>query len=206
VAASVICISRALGARGDEVGALVAERLGYRYVDEEIVAQAAARGGVSPADVADEERRRSALSRLLHEIGRSVATDSYGISSMARSDAGSSEEIRGLIQAAIEETAARGNVVIVAHAASFTLPRSANVLRVLVTAPTDDRARQLSESHGLDPETATKALRESDSARADYLRRFYGVDKEQPTHYDIVVNTGSLSPERATELVLTAAG
>lgn len=206
MAASVICISRALGARGDEVGALVAERLGFRYVDEEIVAQAAARGGVSPADVADEERRKSALSRLISEIGRSVATDSYGISSMARSDAASSEDIRGLIQAAIEETAARGNVVIVAHAASFALPRSSNVLRVLVTAPPDDRTRRLSEAHGVDPEAAKKELKESDSARADYLRRFYGIDTEQPTHYDIVVNTGSLSPERATELVITAAG
>jgi cytidylate kinase len=206
VACSVICISRAHGARGDEVGARVAERLGFRYVDEEIVADAAATGGISPADVADEERRKSALSRLFQEIGRSVATDSYGISGMSRAESATSDEIKGLIQAAIEETAARGKAVIVAHAASFALPHSSDALRVLVTASSEDRAQQLSDSLGFDAETAQKAIKDSDSARADYLRRFYRVESEQPTHYDLVVNTGSLGVEQAAELVVFAAG
>ncbi len=183
----------------------MAERLGFRYVDEEIVAQAAAKGGISPADVADEERRKSALSRLLQEIGRNVATDSYGITGMARAESATSEEIRGLILAAIEETAAHGNVVIVAHAASFALPRTSNALRVFVTASSEDRTQHLSDSLGLDAETAQKAIKESDSARADYLRRFYSVESEQPTHYDLVVNTGSLGVEQAAELVVFAA-
>lgn len=183
----------------------MAERLGFRYVDEEIVAQAAAKGGISPADVADEERRKSALSRLLQEIGRSVATDSYGITGMARAESASSDEIRGLILAAIEETAAQGKVVIVAHAASFALPGSSNALRVFVTASNEDRAQHLSDSLGFDTETAHKAIKESDSARADYLRRFYSVESEQPTHYDLVVNTGSLGVEQAAEVVVFAA-
>jgi cytidylate kinase len=207
MSSTVVCISRAHGARGEEVGRLVAERLGFQYVDEEIVAEAAAKGGVSPADVADEERRKSALSRLVREIGRSVATDSFGISGMAKKTEGAAPaEIRGLIQAAIEETAARGDVVIVAHAASFALSPSAHVLRVLVTASPESRAERLTESLGFDPETAQRAIEDSDVARADYLRRFYRVDEEQPTHYDLVVNTGSLSPERAADLVVLAAG
>jgi len=206
VPSNVICISRAHGARGDEVGRLVAERLGFQYVDEEIVAEAA-EGGISPADVADEERRKPALGRLLQEITRSAATDSYGISGMARKSEGATPaEIRGLIQAAIEETAARGDVVIVAHAASFALSRSRDVLRVLVTASPESRAQRLTETLGFDPETAQKAIKESDAARADYLRRFYRVDEESPTHYDLVVNTGSLAPERVADLVIHAAG
>ena len=207
MASRVICISRAHGARGDEVGKLVAERLGFQYVDEEIVAQAAARGGVSPADVADEERRKSALSRLFRELGKGAAVNSYGIPrSATQPESSTPDEIRGLIQAAIEQTAGRGDVVIVAHAASFALPRSPDVLRVLVTAPPAARAQQLSVSHGFDTETSQKAIKESDSARADYLRRFYNVDTEQATHYDLVLNTSSLGPERAADLVVSAAG
>jgi cytidylate kinase len=206
VRSRVICISRAHGAGGDEVGKVVAERLGFQYVDEEIVAQAAAMGGVSPADVADEERRKSLMSRLLRELGRGVAVNSYGIPRGAGEPEGStSDEIKGLIQAAIEETAGRGDVVIVAHAASFALPRSPNVLRVLVTASPDARAQKLSESFGFDAETSQKAINESDAARADYLRRFYRVDTEQPIHYDLVVNTGSMSRDRAADLVVRAA-
>src|SRR4029077_10668548 len=65
VSCSVICVSHATGSGGDEVGRLVAERLGFLHLDEEIVAGAAARGGVSPADVADEERRKSLATRIL---------------------------------------------------------------------------------------------------------------------------------------------
>jgi hypothetical protein len=42
----VVCISHATGSGGGEVGRLVAERLGFLYVDDEIVAQAAAKGGI----------------------------------------------------------------------------------------------------------------------------------------------------------------
>ena len=38
---SVICISRAAGAGGEEVAQIVAKELGFRYVDEEIVRRAA---------------------------------------------------------------------------------------------------------------------------------------------------------------------
>jgi Cytidylate kinase-like family len=44
VACGVVCVSHTTGAGGEEVGKLVADQLGYLYVDEEIVARAAAQG------------------------------------------------------------------------------------------------------------------------------------------------------------------
>jgi cytidylate kinase len=46
---------------------------------------------------------------------------------------------------------------------------------------------------------------ESDQARADYFRAFYGVGRELPTHYDLVVNTDVLGPDQAAEIVVYAA-
>ena len=40
---------------------------------------------------------------------------------------------------------------------------------------------------------------------ADYLKRFYGISTELPTHYDIVLNTDHVAPEEAAALILTAA-
>ena len=203
-----VCISRALGAGGTEVGQRAADRLGFLYLDEEIIARAAAKGGITPGEVADEERRRSALSRLLREIGRGAAAESYGLagaSGLAVEEA-SPDLIRGLISEAIEETAGRGDVVIVAHAASFALSGRPGVLRVLVTASPKTRAQRLAESNGIEPKTAAKSIKESDAARADYLRRFYNVSAELPTHYDLVINTDVLGIEQAAELIAHAAG
>jgi cytidylate kinase len=45
-------------------------------------------------------------------------------------------------------------------------------------------------------------LRQSDAARATYLKRVYGVDKESPTDYDVVINTERLTPDAAVGLIL----
>jgi len=63
----------------------------------------------------------------------------------------------------------------------------------------------VAEEEGIDEGDAAKALRDSDAGRADYLKRFYDIREESPTHYDLVLNTDALSIEQAAELVSRAA-
>jgi cytidylate kinase len=209
VPCSVICVSHATGSGGDEVGRLVAERLGFLHVDEEIVARAAARGGVSPADVADEERRKSLAKRILGSIaegGSSAMAVGAGALPIVVGDERSSSEIQALIREAIEQTAARGDVVISAHAASRALKPDGNMLRVFVTASPRTRAQRVSEQGDVDMVAAERIVKTSDAGRRDYLKRFYEVAEELPTHYDLVVNTDGISVEEAAELVAHVAG
>jgi cytidylate kinase len=207
VPCSVICISHATGSGGDEVGRLVAERLSFLHVDEQIVASAAARGGISPADVADEERRKSLAARILASISEGGAGTIAlgGAIPYPLEDERPSSDIRALIREAIEQTAARGDVVITAHAASQALHAGPRVLRVLVTASPETRARRVSEGAGIDARKAKRVVGDADAARREYLKRFYDVDDEQPTHYDLVVNTDALSVEEAAELIVHGA-
>ncbi|HEV8105093.1 MAG TPA: cytidylate kinase-like family protein [Gaiellaceae bacterium] len=204
---SVICVSHATGSGGYEVGRLVAERLGFLQLDEEIVARAAARGGLSPADVADEERRKSVAVRILGSIseGSSSAATLGGAVPFLLGDEPSKSDIRVLIREAIEQAAARGDVVITAHAASHALDPGARILRVLVTASPRTRAKRVSEQSGVDIASAERTVKTADAARRDYLKRFYDVAAELPTHYDLVVNTDGVSVEEAAALVAQVA-
>jgi cytidylate kinase len=47
-------------------------------------------------------------------------------------------------------------------------------------------------------------VKQSDAARRDYLSRFFGIDEELPTHYDLVVNTDRVSVQEAARLVTEA--
>jgi len=203
----VVCISHASGAGGEEVGRLVAERLGFLYVNEEIVATAAAKGGVDAADVADEERRKSLAARMLTAIaqGGGEAWAMGGSVPARSSDELGGDEIRALIRETIEQTAARGNAVIVAHAASYAVPRGPAALRVLVTASPDTRAARVADEGGFDQAGAVRAVKDSDAGRSDYLKRFYDVGEESPTHYDLVLNTDAFSSAQAAELISRAA-
>ena len=69
----VVAISRAIGSEGERIGALVSERLGFRYVDEEIITTAAEKQGVDPSMIADAERRKSVIQRVLEGLGQSGA-------------------------------------------------------------------------------------------------------------------------------------
>jgi cytidylate kinase len=207
VARTVVCISHAAGAGGEEVGRLVADRLGYLYVNEEIVARAAAKGGVDAADVADEERRKSLATRALNAIaqGGGEAWALGAVGPLGSRDELDSDDIRSLIRETIEQTAARGNAVIVAHAASYAIGRGDTILRVFVTASPETRTTRVAEAEGLDQAGAARAIKESDAGRADYLKRFYDVREESPTHYDLVLNTDAVPVPQAAELISRAA-
>jgi cytidylate kinase len=112
--------------------------------------------------------------------------------------------VRALIRETIEQTAARGKVVIVAHGASHVVSRAADALRVLVTASPTTRATRVGALKGLDWPRAAREVKDADAARRDYLSRFYDIDEELPTYYDLVINTDRLSVEEAARLVVEA--
>jgi cytidylate kinase len=114
------------------------------------------------------------------------------------------EDLRILIRAAIREVAEAGRAVIVAHAASITLAGVTGVLRVLITASRETRARRLAAAQGTGVAEAVAAVAASDRERRDYLQRFYNVAHEQATHYDVVINTDVLTREQAVEIALAA--
>ncbi|MRD48645.1 AAA family ATPase [Caenimonas koreensis] len=207
MAARVICLSRALSAGADEVAALVGQELGFRCVDEEIIARAAERQNLDPEEVANAERRKSFLARLFEDVALGAGMAGYGSGYVT--DPGvmppRSERLRSLIREAIVETAEQGNVVIVAHAASYALGGRDDVLRVLVTGSPHIRAKRLADAGTHTHDAAAEEIRQSDAARADYLKRFYEVDRESPEHYDISISTDALTPAQAAAAIVSFA-
>ena len=209
MARRVVCISRFVGAGGELVGRSVADTLGYRLVDEEILQQAAESSGVSVGELADAEHRTKVIDGLLRNLA--IAGGAAGLTAAganAAIDIGSvtdPKSLRALIQKSIHETAGHGDVVIVSHGASHALADNVDVLRVLVTASPETRTARVAQEASLDDKKASKLVADSDAQRAQYLRRFYGVNDERPTHYDLALNSDSLSIELMSDLIVRAA-
>lgn len=198
----VVCMSAIEGAGGEEIAPLVAERLGFRLINGEIIGRAASEAEVDPRMIADVERRAPLVSRVLERLGpaASAASAMGGYVADPGLDAPDRDALRALIRSTIAEVAAQGRVVIFAHAASFALSDRSDALRVSLTASPETRAARITGEGD-----AAKRLARSDGDRADYLKRFYGVSTEQPHHYDIVLNTDRLNAADAAALIVAVA-
>ena len=78
----------------------------------------------------------------------------------------SDADLRRLITAAVGSFARQGSVVIVPHAASFALVGD-DVLRVLITASPETRAKRIAADSGLDDRAAARRLKDDDVGRPD---------------------------------------
>ena len=200
----------------------VAAALGFPVISEEILSRAAAEAGVSLETVADIERRKTFMSKITARLvpNSAAASDpTFRQSLDAQVTAGligialplesgprlSKDELRGKIRSAIDEYMAHGDVVILAHAASHSLAGREGVLRVFVTGSREVRSGRLAASRMLSQKDADKMVDTGDANRADYLKRFYGIEAESPSQYDVVVDTDGLTVEEASQIIVSAA-
>jgi hypothetical protein len=111
MSARVVCISRTLGSGAEEIGSKVAEQLGFRTVDDEIVDRAARMVQVDPGVVAKAENRQPLVDRILEWLSRPSGTSVRGGLSAEQAPALVTEDYRAIIRGVVYETAKKGDVV-----------------------------------------------------------------------------------------------
>jgi cytidylate kinase-like protein len=202
--AEVVTIAMTTGAHAEQIGRLVAEQLKFRHVNDEIIDRAAEQAGVSRQAVAEVEQSPTLMTRIMNGLAAGMSAEWAG-STLNPEEIDPSASYRRLIQAVIREIAGQRKAVIVAHGASILLADTPGVLRVLVTASPATRAARLAAATGRDERAATREVQRADNERLAFFKRFYGLDEELETYYDVVINTDALSPDAAARLIAYAA-
>jgi CMP/dCMP kinase len=195
-----VAMSQVDGSGAESIGRDVAQQLGFGYLNEAIVAQVAKDQGIDPATLTEAERRKSFSARVLEMAARGAYHAPRADSSLYQFD--ETDMRLWLIRDAVRDAADRGSVVLVAHAACYACADRSDVLRVWVTAPPSTRASRVASALGLSDKEAAKAVRQSDAARASYLKRVYDIEEESNTDYDVVINTERLTTDAAAGLIL----
>ena len=188
---AIVTVSFEMGAGGPEIGSTLAGRLGYRYVDHELISEAAHRYGLV-------EDRLSHLSDAKPSL-------------FERFDVETRRYIT-VIQTVLFEFAADDNVVLMGRGGQWLLRGIPHVLRARVTAPFELRVRRLAEKLSAqtgDQVTArgvTQMIRQDDVQRIGRMRYLYEVDLRDPALYDVVLNTGALATEAAVQVLAGLVG
>lgn len=177
---AIITISREMGSGGIPIAHQVAEELGYTLIDGESIKEVAGSYGLSLEALEQADEKPPAFVPGRDE---QIAVDLHQI------------------ELIILERALKGNVIIYGRGGQDLLQEVANVLRVRIIAPFEERIERWAEREWLDPDLARVLVRKSDQQRAGFIKYYFDRDWEDPLHYDLVINTSRLSEETAVKLI-----
>lgn len=183
---AIIVISHQMGAGGPEIGMTLAQRLGYRYVNQELLLDAARRYGLA------EER----LSHL----------DESKPTLFERFDTETRQHIT-VLQTTLLEFAELDNAVLMRGGGQWLLRGVPHALRVRIIAPFEHRVKQWSkrtaEMTGETPSqrAATDFVRRDDAEKSGRMKYLYEVDVADPTLYELVVNTEKVRHDAVVDVI-----
>ncbi|MGI6207046.1 MAG: AAA family ATPase [Anaerolineae bacterium] len=225
-----VTVSREYGSGGDQIARRIAEALGVPVLDRELIeaacqvvepevaaaCQARVGGQVPPAEVKIlPEEAPSFAERLVRTITGGTRqwprvptvavpvgeTDSV-LRSLVPTDEAYVDVMRGVFERILAQ---QGNAVFVGRGGQVLLADRVNVLHVHISAPYAARVRRVMKEENLSEAEAIERVVSKDDERRDYLSRYHGVSWTEPSLYHLTLNTGRLTEDQATELILRTA-
>jgi cytidylate kinase len=185
-----VAVSREAGARGGTIAAAAGRLLGWQVYTQEMLdflARDEATRQDLLADVPASARlwAEGELSRLTRGRELAPASDTVAVARL------------------ILILAARGDAVLVGRGAGFLLP-AASTVNVRVVAPLAQRVAYVSQWMRLTEPEAAAEVRARDRKRAELLTALTDGDPNDPTAYDLLLNSARLGVEACAELIAQA--
>ncbi len=173
----LITVSRQHGSSGAEIAALLAERFQYPLLHRDIIDRICQSTG---------HARR--LLEILDERTQPQLTN-WVESMLAGRFVDSSDYLRGLHDV-LHTMSHLGGVVVVGRGANFAVGLD-HGFHVRVVAPREQRMHAIAERKGIGLKEAAREIDARDRERAEFIRKLYDRDVNDPLGYDVVVNEAS---------------
>ena len=183
---AIITISHQMGAGGPEIGMALGQKLGFHYVDQELLSDAVRRYGLAEEKLSHLDETKPTLFERFDTETRQYIT---------------------VLQTTLLEFAEADNVVLMGRGGQWLLRGIPHVLRVRIIAPFEQRVRRwIKRTTELTGETPNQRavvdlIRRDDGEKAGRMRYLYEVDLADPTLYELVVNTEKLKCEAVVEMI-----
>ena len=204
-ASKTVAISRQRGSGGSYIGRTIAERLGLRYIDRAMLREAA-----EYMRAHDPEERVEPSGSWWARFGQTLALGVPEVGYVPpASDAMYEGELfeieKKIIHEVVEGQIATEPTVIVGRAAAQTLRGRACVVSVFLHAPEPWRVERAQQAYNLaDLSAAQRMVRESDRARARFIKAVAGVDWTEAEAYDVALDTSALGFEAVIDILVRA--
>jgi cytidylate kinase len=183
----MVTVSIEPGSGGSEVARGIADRFGFEFINREIIKEIAESVHTNPKVIEGIEKER--LTGLSDFIA-SLLREKYLWPGMYF------EHLNKIIAAMGD----RGRAVIVGRGANFILPPEKR-LSLRVIAPLAMRIRYVANAFDVSEAEARTRIIQREERRSVFIKKSFQADIADPHHYDLVINTGNISIEKAVNSV-----
>lgn len=182
-----VCISREAGSEGEAVARQLAVELGWQHLDRELI-----------HSIAEREHIPEKMLQLVDEAQWNWLREVF-LNETKQQPVNQSAYVLRLGEVLLSATR-HASSVIVGRGAQFLLPRDRGIA-VRIVAPRDIRVRRLMEQRSCSKEEAVDYLDRTDVSRDEFVQRYFHRAENDPHAYDMVINTGSIAPLVAANLI-----
>ena len=194
---TIITIGRQYGSAGKEIGLTLAERMGVKCYDKELLDRSAKESGLCQElfEHHDEKPTSSFLYSLVMD------TYSTGYSSAAFADMPINHKIFLAQFNSIKELAKEGSCVIVGRCADYALADDPNLLAVFMNAPLKARIRRIAEKYDLTDAKAKDLIQKTDKKRASYYNYYSNKKWGDAASYHYCLDSSYLGVQGTVDLL-----
>ena len=193
----VITIARQYGSGGREVGHKIAEILGIKCYDRDLITLAAEKSGLSEEALhhADEK----AASSLLYTL---VMSSNMYHSNVDRFNVPINDKLFCVQSEIIRDIAQRESCVIVGRCADYVLAEHPRVVRVFLYADFENRVKKICAEESISEADARERIVKTDKRRANYYNYYSGQKWGKIDNYDLALSTDKLGPEGTARFIV----
>jgi len=193
----VITIGRSYGSGGRTLGKMLAEELGVKYYDRELLRLASDASGINESlfGQVDEKIKNSSLFRITKSIykGEIIPPES--------DDFVSDYNLFNYQAKIIKELAEEESCIIIGRCADYILKDRKDLIRLFFYAPLEDCVERERIQSGGTEKDIIKKIQKIDKHRSEYYKYYTGEDWNDARNYDFCLNTSSMSYEQLIQVV-----
>ena len=193
----VITIGRQYGSAGYEIGKKLANELGVKLYDKEMLKRAAKETGLCEElfETHDERPTNSFLYSLVMD------TYSLGFSSGTYADMPINHKVFLAQFDTIKKIAEEESCVMVGRCADYALEDYDNVINIFIYADLEQRIRRVAREFDISDAKAKDIIIKNDKKRASYYNYYTNKDWGEAKGYDLCINSAKLGIDGAVALI-----
>ena len=199
----VITISREVGSGGRTIGRKLAEKLGVRFCDKNLINALVEKFNLSSGDIEMVKgQKKNWLADLLEKYTPVPHAGAIGSTGVEFSTAVTNEELFKAESEILRGLAEASSCVIAGRSGFFILKDHPNKLDIFIQSSFSNRVSRVMERQGKNAEEAEKIIRRVDEMRENYVQRYTSTSRYDSRNYDLVLNVDGLSSDEAVDIIL----